>query len=74
MALILIPALIRAITVICCASFSTEGRPNRFTYEYLRLANKGQFDIWLRRDELECRVQERSAFMNRLFNIETILA
>lgn len=30
MALILIPALIRAITVLCCSSLSTEGRPNRF--------------------------------------------
>ncbi|EKN3638109.1 TPA: IS6 family transposase, partial [Yersinia enterocolitica] len=26
------------------------------------------------RDEPECRVRERSAFMNRLFNIETVLA
>lgn len=30
MALILIQVLIRAITVICCSSFSTEGHPNRF--------------------------------------------
>lgn len=32
------------------------------------------FDIWLRRDEPERRVRERSAFMNQLFNIETVLA
>jgi IS6 family transposase len=36
--------------------------------------NKGHFDICLRRDEPEYRVRESSAFMNRLFNIETVLA
>ncbi|HHH0061867.1 TPA: IS6 family transposase, partial [Yersinia enterocolitica] len=54
-------------------------RPNRAWptlqgFETLRRLNKGQFDIWLRRDEPECRVRERSAFMNRLFNIEAVLA
>ncbi|MGP2541174.1 hypothetical protein [Yersinia sp. 2541 StPb PI] len=42
--------------------------------ETLRRLNKGQFDIWLRRDEPERRVRERSAFMNRLFHIEAVLA
>ncbi|CNB53778.1 IS6 family transposase [Yersinia intermedia] len=54
-------------------------RPNRAWstlqgFETMRRLNKGQFDIWLRCDEPECRVRERSAFMNRLFNIETVLA
>ncbi|WP_261369922.1 transposase, partial [Yersinia aldovae] len=54
-------------------------RPNRAWstlqgFETLRRLNKGQFDIWLCRDEPECRVRERSVFMNRLFNIETVLA
>ncbi|NEY11879.1 IS6 family transposase, partial [Yersinia pestis] len=40
----------------------------------LRRLNKGQFDIWLRRDEPEYRVREGSTFMNRLFNIEVVLA
>ena len=43
-------------------------------FETLRKLNKGQFDEWLRCDEPEFRVRERSAFMNRLFNVETILA
>ena len=43
-------------------------------FETLRKLNKGQFDEWLRRDEPEFRVRERSAFMNRLFNVETVLA
>ncbi|MEQ4664363.1 DDE-type integrase/transposase/recombinase, partial [Providencia rettgeri] len=43
-------------------------------FETLRKLNKGQFDDWLRRYEPEFRVQERSAFMNRLFNVETVLA
>lgn len=43
-------------------------------FETLCKLNKGQFDEWLRRYEPEFRVQERSAFMNRLFNVETILA
>ncbi len=43
-------------------------------FETLCKLNKGQFDEWLRRYEPEYRVQERSAFMNRLFNVETILA
>ncbi len=43
-------------------------------FETLRKLNKGQFDDWLRRDEAKFRVRERSAFMNRLFNVETVLA
>lgn len=43
-------------------------------FETLRKLNKGQFDEWLRRYEPEFRVRERSAFMNRLFNVETVLA
>jgi transposase-like protein len=41
-------------------------------FESLRMLNKGQFDFWLRRYERKTIVQERSAFMNRLFNIEVI--
>lgn len=37
MALILIPVLIRAITVICCSSFSTEGHPNLFPAAFARV-------------------------------------
>lgn len=40
-------------------------------FETLRKLNKGQFDEWLRHDEPEFRVRERSAFMNRLFNLVT---
>ncbi|WP_274369581.1 DDE-type integrase/transposase/recombinase, partial [Morganella morganii] len=43
-------------------------------FETLRKLNKGQFDEWLRRNEPEFRVRERSAFINRLFNVETMLA
>lgn len=43
-------------------------------FETLRKLNKGQFDDWLRRDEAKFRVRERSAFMNRLFNVEAVLA
>ncbi len=43
-------------------------------FETLRKLNKGQFDEWLRRYEPECRVRERSAFINQLFNVETVLA
>lgn len=43
-------------------------------FETLRKLNKGQFDDWLRRVEPEFRVQERSAFINRLFNVEVVLA
>ncbi|MCW2255416.1 transposase-like protein [Providencia alcalifaciens] len=42
-------------------------------FEILRKLNQGQFDEWLRRGELEFRMRERSAFMNRLFNVETVL-
>ncbi len=43
-------------------------------FETLRKLNKGQFYDWLRRYEPEYQVWERSAFMNRLFNVETVLA
>lgn len=43
-------------------------------FETLRKLNKGQFDEWLRRDEPEFRVWERSAFINHLFNVETVFA
>ncbi|SON51531.1 protein of unknown function [Vibrio tapetis subsp. tapetis] len=36
--------------------------------------NKGQFDFWLRHDERKTLVRERSAFMNRLFNVEVVYA
>lgn len=42
-------------------------------FESLRMLNKGQFDFWLRNDRRKTIVQERSAFINRLFNIEIIL-
>ncbi|EGU39217.1 putative transposase, partial [Vibrio ichthyoenteri ATCC 700023] len=41
-------------------------------FESLRMLNKGQFDFWLRHDERETIVRERSAVMNRLFNVEVI--
>ncbi|MGX9522770.1 IS6 family transposase [Vibrio mediterranei] len=41
-------------------------------FESLRMFNKGQFDFWLRRDERKVLVRERSAFMNRLFNVEVV--
>ncbi|MCW2256086.1 hypothetical protein M2263_002177 [Providencia alcalifaciens] len=40
----------------------------------MRKLNKGQFDDWLRRDEAKFRVRGRAVFMNRLFNVETVLA
>ncbi|CAH7455651.1 transposase [Vibrio chagasii] len=43
-------------------------------FEGIRMLNKGQFDFWLRRDEPKLRVQERSAFLNELFNIFGIYA
>ena len=39
-------------------------------FESLRMLNKGQFDFWLRTDERKTLVRERSAFMNRLLNVE----
>ena len=41
-------------------------------FESLRMLNKGQFDFWLRNDERQTLVRERSAFMNRLFNVDVI--
>ena len=39
-------------------------------FESLRMLNKGQFDFWLRNDKRKTVVRERSALMNRLFNVE----
>ncbi|PSW05443.1 IS6 family transposase [Photobacterium lipolyticum] len=41
-------------------------------FDSLRMLSQGQFDFWLRYDERKTLVRERSAFMNRLFNIEVI--
>ena len=41
-------------------------------FESLRMLNKGQFDFWLRHDERKTLARERSAFLNRLFNIEVV--
>ncbi|GAD91202.1 hypothetical protein VHA01S_073_00140 [Vibrio halioticoli NBRC 102217] len=41
-------------------------------FESLRMLNKGQFDSWLRTDNPKTRIWERSAFMNRLFNVEYV--
>ncbi len=41
-------------------------------FESLRMLNKGQFDFWFRHDERQTLVWERSAFINRLFNIDII--
>ncbi|PSU85253.1 IS6 family transposase [Photobacterium kishitanii] len=41
-------------------------------FESLRMLNKGQFDFWLRNDERQTLVRERSAFINRLFNIDVV--
>ena len=41
-------------------------------FESLRMLNKGQFDFWLRNDERQTLVRERSAFMNRLFNVDVV--
>jgi transposase-like protein len=38
----------------------------------LRTLNKGQLDFWLRTEESKTLVQERTAFMNRLFNVEVV--
>ena len=40
--------------------------------ESLRMLNKGQLDFWLRTNESKTLVRERSAFMNRLFNVEVV--
>ncbi|MGF1907757.1 IS6 family transposase [Aliivibrio salmonicida] len=41
-------------------------------FESLRMLNKGQFDFWLRNDKRKTIARERSAFLNRLFNVEVI--
>ncbi len=43
-------------------------------FESVRMLNKGQFDFWLRHDKPKTKVRDRSAFMNRLFNIDAIYA
>ena len=44
-------------------------------FESVRMLNKGQFDFWLRHDEPKTTiVRNRSAFMNRLFNVDAIYA
>ncbi|WP_318479883.1 IS6 family transposase, partial [Photobacterium leiognathi] len=43
-------------------------------FESVRMLNKGQFDFWLRHDEPKTKVRDRSAFMNRLFNVDAIYA
>ena len=43
-------------------------------FECLRMLCKGQFDFWLRREDEKLRQRERSAFINRLFDVETIFA
>ncbi len=41
-------------------------------FESLRMLNKGQFDFWLRNDKHKMITWERSAFLNRLFNVEVV--
>ena len=41
-------------------------------FESVRMLNKGQFGFWLRHDERQTLVRERSAFIHRLFNIDII--
>ncbi|MGF1806210.1 IS6 family transposase, partial [Aliivibrio sifiae] len=41
-------------------------------FESLRMLNKGQFDFWLRNNKRKTIARERSAFLNRLFNVEVI--
>ncbi len=41
-------------------------------FESLRMLNKGQLDFWSRMNEPKTLARERSAFTNRLFNIEVI--
>ena len=41
-------------------------------FESLRMLNKGQLDFWLRTEEPKTLVRERSAFMNRLFNVRVL--
>ncbi|WP_375321072.1 IS6 family transposase [Aliivibrio logei] len=41
-------------------------------FESLRMLNKGQFDFWLRNDKRKTIARERSAFLNRLFNVEVV--
>ncbi len=46
--------------------------PNHQGFESLRMLNKGQFDFWLRNDKHKMITWERSAFLNRLFNVEVV--
>ena len=41
-------------------------------YESLRMLSKGDFDIWLRRDERKTFVRKRSTFINLPFNVGTV--
>jgi transposase-like protein len=41
-------------------------------FESLRTLNKGQLDFWLRIEESKTLVRERTAFMNRLFNVGVV--
>ena len=41
-------------------------------FESLRMLNKSQFYFWLRHDERKTLARERSAFLNRLFNVEVV--
>ncbi len=45
----------------------------RFRDLNVKMLNKSQFDFWARHDERQTLVRERSAFINRLFNIDIIL-
>ncbi len=41
-------------------------------FESLRMLNKGQLDFGLKTNESKTLVRERSAFMNRLFNVKVV--
>lgn len=41
-------------------------------FESLRMLNKGQLDFCLRTNEPKTLARERSAFINRFFNIEVV--
>ncbi len=40
--------------------------------ESVQMLNKGQFDFWLRNDELRTIVRDRSTFINGIFNVDVI--
>lgn len=39
---------------------------------FVKGVKEGQFDFWLRNDKRKTVVRKRSAFMNRLFNVEVV--